>query len=109
LEAVAAREGEETRAAFVAEPILGASAAAAGPPDEYGPRVREICRRHGIVYIDDEVMTGFGRTGRWFGIEWSGVAPDLVTCGKGMSGGYMPVGAVLASEKVAKAVGGAGG
>ncbi len=80
-------------AAFIAEPILGASAGAAVPPADYARTAREICDRHGVLYIDDEVMTGFGRTGRWFGIEWSGVVPDLVTCGKGMSGGYMPVGA----------------
>jgi adenosylmethionine-8-amino-7-oxononanoate aminotransferase len=79
------------------------------PPDDYTRRVRETCRRHGIVYIDDEVMAGFGRTGRWFGIEWSGAAPDLVTCGKGMAGGYMPVGAVLASEAIADTVERAGG
>jgi adenosylmethionine-8-amino-7-oxononanoate aminotransferase len=109
LEAVIAREGAATIAAFIAEPVLGASAGAAVPPEEYTRRVRETCRRHGIVYIDDEVMCGFGRTGRWFGIEWSGEEPDLVTCGKGMGGGYMPVGAVLASEQVVKTVEGAGG
>jgi adenosylmethionine-8-amino-7-oxononanoate aminotransferase len=109
LEAVIEREGARTIAAFVAEPILGASAGAAVPPDDYTRRVRETCRRHGIVFIDDEVMTGFGRTGRWFGIEWSGAAPDLVTCGKGMAGGYMPVGAVLASETIVETVERAGG
>ena len=109
LEAVIEREGSRTIAAFVAEPILGASAGAAVPPDDYTRRVRETCRRHGIVFIDDEVMTGFGRTGRWFGIEWSGAAPDLVTCGKGMAGGYMPVGAVLASEAIVETVERAGG
>ncbi|PYQ21866.1 MAG: aspartate aminotransferase family protein [Acidobacteria bacterium] len=109
LERVVRREGPETVSAYIAEPLLGASAGAAVPPEEYAARAAETCRRYGILYVDDEVMTGFGRTGRWFGIEWSGVAPDIVTCGKGMSGGYMPVGAVLASEKVAKAVGGAGG
>jgi len=109
LEAVIAREGASSIAAFIAEPVLGASAGAAVPPEEYTRRVRETCRRHGIVYIDDEVMCGFGRTGRWFGIEWSEEAPDLVTCGKGMSGGYMPVGAVLASEAIVETVEKAGG
>ncbi len=105
LDAVIRREGPETVAAFIAEPILGASAGAAVPPDDYARRAREICARHGVLYIDDEVMTGFGRTGRWFGIEWNeGVTPDIVTCGKGMTGGYMPVGAVLASERVVAAV-----
>jgi len=109
LEDVIGREGPETIAAYIAEPILGASAGAAVPPEEFARRAREACTRHGIVYIDDEVMTGFGRTGRWFAIEWSGVSPDLVTCGKGMSGGYMPVGAVLASARIVEAVEAAGG
>jgi adenosylmethionine-8-amino-7-oxononanoate aminotransferase len=104
LEAVIVREGPATVAAFIAEPILGASAGAAVPPEDYARRAREICSRHGVLYVDDEVMTGFGRTGRWFAIEWSGVAPDIVTCGKGMAGGYMPVGGVLASERVVAAV-----
>ena len=109
LEAVICREGPETVAAYIAEPVLGASAGAAVPPAEYAARAAEICRRHGVLYVDDEVMTGFGRTGRWFGIEWSGAAPDIVTCGKGMSGGYMPVGGVLASERVVAAVARVGG
>jgi adenosylmethionine-8-amino-7-oxononanoate aminotransferase len=109
LEAVILREGPDTVAAFIAEPILGASAGAAVPPEDYARKARAICTRHGVVYIDDEVMTGFGRTGAFFGIEWSGVAPDLVTCGKGMSGGYMPVGAVLASERIVAALQEAGG
>jgi adenosylmethionine-8-amino-7-oxononanoate aminotransferase len=100
LEAVIQREKPETIAGFIAEPILGASAGAAVPPEDYNRRAREICTKHGILYIDDEVMTGFGRTGKWFAIEWSGVLPDIVTCGKGMTGGYMPVGAVLASERI---------
>jgi adenosylmethionine-8-amino-7-oxononanoate aminotransferase len=104
LEAVILREGPETVAAYIAEPVIGASAGAAVPPDEYARRAREICTRHGVVYIDDEVMTGFGRTGRWFATEWSGVVPDIVTCGKGMSGGYMPVGAVLAGERIVAAL-----
>jgi adenosylmethionine-8-amino-7-oxononanoate aminotransferase len=109
LERVIQREGPESVAAFIAEPILGASAGAFVPPEDYARKAREICSRHGIVYIDDEVMTGFGRTGAFFGIEWSGVVPDLVTCGKGMSGGYMPVGAVLASERIVAALERAGG
>jgi adenosylmethionine-8-amino-7-oxononanoate aminotransferase len=109
LEAVLIREGPETVAAYIAEPIFGASAGAAVPPEDYARRARELCSRYGVLYIDDEVMTGFGRTGRFFAIEWSGVAPDLVTCGKGMSGGYMPVGAVLASEKIASVLAGSSG
>jgi adenosylmethionine-8-amino-7-oxononanoate aminotransferase len=109
IEAVIAREGADTIAALIAEPVLGASAGAAPPPDEYARMAQQICARHGILYIDDEVMTGFGRTGRWFGIEWSGIRPDIVTCGKGMSGGYMPVGAVLASERIVSALSKSGG
>jgi hypothetical protein len=109
LEAVLLREGPETVAAYIAEPIIGASAGAAVPPEEYARRAREICTRHGVLYVDDEVMTGFGRTGKWFGIEWSGVAPDVVTCGKGMAGGYMPVGGVLASERIVAALVRSGG
>jgi adenosylmethionine-8-amino-7-oxononanoate aminotransferase len=109
VEAVIAREGVDSVAAIIAEPVLGASAGAAPPPDDYAPRLRAICDRHGILYIDDEVMAGFGRTGKWFGIEWSGVAPDIVTCGKGMAGGYMPVGGVLASERIVAALAKAGG
>ena len=100
LEAVFLREGPETVAAYIGEPIIGASAGAAVPPEDYARRAREICDRHGVLYVADEVMTGFGRTGRWFATEWSGVVPDLMTCGKGMSGGYMPVGAVLAKGRV---------
>jgi adenosylmethionine-8-amino-7-oxononanoate aminotransferase len=104
LEAVIEHEGPETISAYVAEPILGASAGAAVPPEDYARRARALCDRHGILYVDDEVMTGFGRTGRFFAIEWSGVRPDVVVCGKGMSGGYMPVGGVLASDRVVDAV-----
>jgi adenosylmethionine-8-amino-7-oxononanoate aminotransferase len=109
LETVIEREGPETVAAYVAEPILGASAGAAVPPEDYARRAREICTRHGMLYIDDEVMTGFGRTGRFFASEWSGIVPDLITCGKGMSGGYAPVGAVLASQRVVHALAESGG
>jgi adenosylmethionine-8-amino-7-oxononanoate aminotransferase len=109
LEAVILREGPETVSAFITEPILGASAGAAIPPEEYPRRAREICDRYGVLYIDDEVMIGFGRTGRWFGIEWSGVTPDIITCGKGMAGGYMPVGAALVSNKIVDKLAHSGG
>jgi adenosylmethionine-8-amino-7-oxononanoate aminotransferase len=109
LEAAIRREGPETVAAYIAEPIIGASAGAAVPPEDYARRARAICDRHGVLYVADEVMTGFGRTGRWFATEWSGVVPDIMTCGKGMSGGYMPVGAVLAGERVVSALAGSPG
>jgi taurine--2-oxoglutarate transaminase len=101
-------EGPGTIAAFILEPVTGTNGILI-PPDGYLQGVRQICDRHGILLIADEVMTGFGRTGRWFGIEWSGAAPDLMTCGKGMAGGYMPVGAVLASEAIVETVERAGG
>lgn len=95
LDAAIQREGASTVAAYFAEPVIGASAGAAVPPEEYARRAREICDRHGVLYVDDEVMTGFGRTGRFFACEWSGIVPDILTCGKGMAGGYAPVGGVL--------------
>jgi adenosylmethionine-8-amino-7-oxononanoate aminotransferase len=109
LEAVILREGPESVSAYVAEPIIGASAGAAVPPVEHARRAREICDRYGVLFIDDEVMTGFGRTGRFFAIEWSGVVPDIVTCGKGMSGGYAPVGAVLTRPGILEQVAQGGG
>ena len=84
--------GPETVAAFVAEPVSGATLAAAVPCDDYWPKVVEVCRRHGVLVIADEVMTGFGRTGTWFGADNWGVRPDIVTAGKGTTSGYMPFG-----------------
>lgn len=109
LEELILREGPETVAAFVAEPILGASAGAAVPPEDYARRAEDTCRRYGVVYVDDEVMTGFGRTGAWFASEWSGIHPDIVTCGKGMSGGYLPVGGVLVKREIVALLESAGG
>ena len=92
-------------AAFVAEPISGASLAAAVPPDDYWPAASELCRRHDVLLVVDEVMTGFGRTGRWFGIEHWNVKPDLMICGKGASSGYWPLGLAVASGDVFDAIG----
>jgi len=83
--------GAGTVAAFIAEPISGASLGAVVPPPEYWPLVREICDRHSLLLIDDEVMTGFGRAGRWFAIETWGVTPDVITMAKGAAGGYWPL------------------
>ena len=93
-----------TVAAFVAEPIVGATLAAAEPPDGYWPAIAEVCRRHGVLLIADEVMTGFGRTGRWFGLDHWGVRPDIVVGAKGGTSGYFPFGFVAASGPVARAV-----
>jgi hypothetical protein len=83
--------GAGTVAAFIAEPISGASLGAVVPPPEYWPLVREICDRYGLLLIDDEVMTGFGRAGRWFAIETWRVTPDVITMAKGAAGGYWPL------------------
>jgi adenosylmethionine-8-amino-7-oxononanoate aminotransferase len=92
--------GPATVAAFVAEPIVGATLAAAVPPDGYWPAIAEVCRRHGVLLIADEVMTGFGRTGRWFGVEHWGVRPDILVGAKGATSGYFPFGLVAASGVV---------
>jgi adenosylmethionine-8-amino-7-oxononanoate aminotransferase len=91
--------GADTVAAFIAEPISGASLAAAVPPPEYWPLIREICDRYGLLLIDDEVMTGFGRAGRWFAIETWGVTPDLITMAKGTAGGYWPLSIVAVKRQ----------
>ena len=83
--------GPSTVAAFIAEPVAGATLAAAVPTDDYWPAVAEVCRRHGVLLIADEVMTGFGRTGRWFGVDHWGCRPDVVTVGKGSTSGVLPV------------------
>lgn len=100
LERTIRQEGAHSIAAFFAEPFLGNSAGAVVPPPEYYPRIREICDAYGILLVIDEVMTGFGRTGRNFGIDHWAVVPDIITTGKGISSGYAPLGAVLLHEKV---------
>lgn len=87
-------------AAFVAEPVAGAGLAACVPPADYWPAVAEVCHRHGVLLVADEVMTGFGRTGEWFGCQHWGVAPDLLTAGKGAASGYWPLGLAVASGPV---------
>jgi hypothetical protein len=87
-------------AAFVAEPIGGATTGASVPPDDYWPAVAAVCRRHGVLLIADEVMTGFGRTGSWFGSDHWGLQPDILVAGKGASSGYWPLGLAIASGAV---------
>lgn len=94
------REGAETVAAFIAEPVSGAANGAVVPPPEYFPLIREICDRHNILFIADEVMTGFGRTGANFAIDHWQVIPDLIVCAKGLGAGYVPVGAVIVHERI---------
>jgi adenosylmethionine-8-amino-7-oxononanoate aminotransferase len=87
-------------AAFVAESVGGATLGAVVPPDDYWPAVAEVCRRHGVLLIVDEVMAGFGRTGAWFGVDHWGVSPDIIVAGKGASSGYWPLGLCIASGDV---------
>jgi adenosylmethionine-8-amino-7-oxononanoate aminotransferase len=103
------RIGPERVAAFVAEPIGGAATGASVPPDDYWPRVAEVCRKHGVLLIADEVMTGFGRTGAWFACEHWGLQPDLLVAGKGASSGYWPLGLVVANGAVHETVRAGGG
>ena len=91
-------------AAFVAEPIVGATLAAAVPPESYWPAIAEVCRRHGVLLVADEVMTGFGRTGRWFGVDHWGVRPDLLVAAKGATSGYWPYGFVSAAGPIAETI-----
>jgi taurine--2-oxoglutarate transaminase len=93
-------EGPSTIAAFILEPIVGTNGILV-PPDGYLQGVRAICDRHGILMICDEVMTGFGRTGKWFAVDHWGVVPDLITLAKGLTSSYVPLGAVGMRPKVA--------
>lgn len=104
LERVIKLEGSEYIAAFLAEPVVGGSLGAVSPPPEYYPIIRSICDKYGILFIADEVITGFGRTGKNFGIDHWGVAPDMITTGKGIGGGYAPLGAVIVHERIYWAV-----
>jgi adenosylmethionine-8-amino-7-oxononanoate aminotransferase len=99
LGAVVAREGPETISAIVAEPIQGTGGIIL-PPTDYFTRLQEICREHGILLILDEVITGFGRTGKWFGMEHFGIEPDLVSFAKGVTSGYLPLGGVAVRNEV---------
>jgi len=87
---------------FVAEPVVGAALGAAGPTPNYFERIAAICKQHDILMVADEVMTGFGRTGRNFGCEHYGTHADILACAKGISGGYLPLGALLVRDDVAE-------
>jgi len=101
LEAVLDREGADTVAAVIMEGIVGANGVFVPPPG-YWRKVRDICSRHGVLLIADEVLSGFGRTGRWFAVDHDGVTPDLLTMAKGLTGGYAPGGAVIVTSAVAR-------
>ena len=101
LEKAIVREGPDTVAMFLAEPIIGVGGVVV-PPDDYFPRIREICNRYDVLFAADEVITGFGRTGRWFALEHWGVAPDLVQFAKAITSGYFPLGGVGISDEIAR-------
>lgn len=95
--------GADKIAAFIGEPIMGVAGMIV-PPDDYWPRVQEVLRRHGILFIFDEVVTGYGRTGSWFGAQHFGVEPDIIVTAKGLTSGYCQLGAVLVSDDVAEVI-----
>lgn len=104
LEATIEEIGDSKIAAMIGEPIMGVAGMIV-PPDDYWPRVRELLSSHGILLILDEVVTAYGRTGNWFAAQHFGVEPDIVVTAKGITSGYMPLGAVLLSDPVAEALG----
>ncbi len=100
LEAKIEELGSDSVLAFVAEPVVGATAGAVPPVPGYFRRIREICDRHGVLLMLDEVMCGMGRTGTLYACEQDGIAPDLLTIAKGLGGGYQPIGALLVSSEI---------
>lgn len=102
------REDPATVSAFIAEPINGASGAAMVPPPDYWPSVEEACRANGVLLIVDEVMTGFGRTGLNWGHEHFGITPDIIVGGKGLSGGYAPMGGMYTTRAIVDPIAAAG-
>jgi adenosylmethionine-8-amino-7-oxononanoate aminotransferase len=100
LEKAILREGPETVAMFLAEPVIGVGGVIV-PPDDYFPRIREICVRHDVLFAADEVITGFGRTGRWFALEHWGVVPDIVQFAKAITSGYVPLGGIGVRDEIA--------
>lgn len=101
LDVVLRREDPRTVAAVIMEGVVGANGVFV-PPIGYWRKIREICDRHGVLLIADEVLSGFGRTGRWFAVDHDGVTPDLLTMAKGLTGGYAPGGAVIVSDRIAR-------
>jgi len=101
LEEVILYEGPDKIAAIIMEGVVGSNGLIV-PPDDYWPRVREICDKYGILLISDEVMSGWGRTGQWFAVDNWHVVPDIITTAKGITSGYAPLGAVIVSEEIAQ-------
>jgi putrescine aminotransferase len=100
--------GADKVAAFIGEPVQGAGGVIV-PPESYWPEVQRICDKHGVLVVSDEVITGFGRTGHWFGCERFGFKPDLMTFAKGVTSGYVPLGGVMVGDRIAKVLIGQGG
>ncbi|MWV11003.1 aminotransferase class III-fold pyridoxal phosphate-dependent enzyme [Pseudomonas sp. R-28-1W-6] len=107
LEAKILEVGVENVAAFIAEPIQGAGGVIV-PPETYWPKIREILAKYDILFVADEVICGFGRTGEWFGSDYYGNQPDLMTIAKGLTSGYIPMGGLIVSDKVFDVIKGAG-
>jgi adenosylmethionine-8-amino-7-oxononanoate aminotransferase len=103
LEEAIRREGPDTVAAFIAEPVQGAGGVIV-PPADYFSRIREICDAYDVLLIADEVITGFGRTGRWFGLEHYGVEPDIMQFAKGITSGYLPLGGIGVSDVIREVI-----
>ncbi|MCC6174813.1 MAG: aminotransferase class III-fold pyridoxal phosphate-dependent enzyme [Chloroflexi bacterium] len=108
LERIIKWQGPENVACFIAEPVVGATMGAVPAPPGYFQRIREICNRYDVLMIMDEVMTGFGRTGRWFATEHWDTVPDILVAAKGVSGGYAPLAVLVASDEVVAALDAAG-
>src|SRR5579884_800564 len=103
IEQLILREGPETVAAVIAEPVMGAGGVLV-PPETYFPALRAICDRHDVLLIADEIITGFCRTGKWFALEHWKVEPDIVVFAKGVSSGYVPLGGILLADRIHRAI-----
>ncbi len=101
LEQAILREGPDTVAMFLAEPVQGAGGVIV-PPDGYFQRIREICDQYEVLLVSDEVITGFGRTGRMFGLEHWGIEPDMIQFAKAVTSGYFPLGGIGVNERIAQ-------
>lgn len=104
LERVIKKEGPESVSAFIAESVIGASAGIVIPPHEYFSVIRKICDKYNVLLILDEIMTGFGRTGKWFACQHWNCVPDILTVGKGISGGLVPLSAIFCKDKIFKVI-----
>jgi adenosylmethionine-8-amino-7-oxononanoate aminotransferase len=105
LEEAILAEGPDSVAAFIAEPVQGAGGVIVPPPD-YFARIRRICDQYEVLFIADDVITGFGRTGRWFGLQHYGVEPDIMQFAKGITSGYVPLGGIGVSDKLRDVING---